>query len=140
MSRALPFAVAALLSCGCVSTYLTATGQFAQAAREGAGSLSSAFDLSSQICRDRADLAYLLPRMKAPLGADAIGFAGEPMRSPWYGAKSAGPGDKISWADHCDAIAAADGVHRNALQVVIGYGWALQGGGRQETIARAGSA
>ncbi|HZS40778.1 MAG TPA: hypothetical protein VFF06_28290 [Polyangia bacterium] len=122
MSRAWLVASTALFASGCATAYLQATGQFAVAAREGAGSLASAFDLSTQLCRDRADLAYLLPRLKAEYGAEAS-FGAAPLRSVWWTDKSGGTN---SWADHCGAIEAADGAHRNGLQVIIAYGWALQ--------------
>ena len=69
MPRALAVTLALLLA-GCPSAYLQATGQFAQAARDGAGSLVSAFDLSTQLCRDRADLACR-PRDCLPVVAGA---------------------------------------------------------------------
>src|SRR5262245_43621107 len=114
MSRALPAVCALALVSGCASSYLQATTQFSQAARDGAGALSSAFDLSTQLCRDRADLAYLLPRLKAQYGAQAS-FSAEPMRSRWWEDKTAGPGPKISWADHCGELAAADAAQRTGL-------------------------
>jgi hypothetical protein len=124
MSRA--FAISALLLLGgCPTAYLQATGQFSQAARDGAGSLASAFDLSTQLCRDRADLAYLLPRLKAQYGAPSS-FSAEPMRSRWFTDKTAGPGANVSWADRCGAPPPADNVHRTGLQFVIAYGFALQ--------------
>ncbi len=122
MSRAL--ALAALVATGCTSAYLQATGRFAEAARTGTGSLAGAFDLSTHLCRDRADLAYLLPRLKAPYG-EKSSFSAEPMRSRWFADQSAGPDVKVSWQDHCNQLIAADQVHRNSLEVITAYSWAL---------------
>ena len=109
---------------GCPSAYLNAVNQFGQAAQAGAGSLGTAFDLSSQLCRDRADLAYLLPRFKAQYG-QPLSFTADPLRSKWFSDKTAGPADRTSWDDHCNAIADADKVHRAGLAMIGAYGWAL---------------
>ncbi len=122
MSRVLALLV--LFSGGCATTYLQATAQFSSGTLQGVETLTSAFDLSSQLCRDRADIAYLAPRLKAPYQADRA-FAGSPMRSTWWSDKTAGPGGTISWADYCAKIASADTVHRFALATIGAYATAL---------------
>ncbi len=90
----------------------------------GTASLASTFDLSTQLCRDRADMAYLLPRLKAWYG-DKASFTAEPMRSRFFADQTAGPDVKVSWQDHCNQLIAADQIHRTSLEVITAYSWAL---------------
>jgi hypothetical protein len=47
------------------------------------------------------------------------------MRSRWFADQTVGPDVKVSWQDHCNQVIAADQIHRNSLEVITAYSWAL---------------